>query len=134
MLIRLGTLPVPQDKRPALVNILGATHDGSRRGALGSSCFMGAGMLHLQSGDRIELAYQDAPTNTIRATVGRLLTDHDEGMGIEVEDYIACWMEITVDEPSDMETNQIILLGNDFQYRLNGRPVIIRRGQACAKS
>lgn len=59
-------------------------------------------MLNLKSGDQIELFYEDAPATTIRATVGRLLTDRDEGMGTEVEDYIACWMEITVVEPSDM--------------------------------
>jgi hypothetical protein len=52
-------------------------------------------MLNLQSGDRIELSYEDAPATKIRATVGRLLTDRDEGMGSEVEDYAACWIEIT---------------------------------------
>jgi hypothetical protein len=82
-------------------------------------------MLDLQRGDRIELFYEDAPATTICATVGRLLTDLDEGMGIEVEDYIACWIEITVDEPCDMDTNQLVLLGVDFQYRLNGRPVCL---------
>ena len=49
-------------------------------------------MLNVESGDRIELFYEDAPATTIRATVGRLLTDRDEGMGIEVEDYAACWI------------------------------------------
>jgi hypothetical protein len=34
----------------------------------------------------------------IRATVGRLLTDRDEGLGIEIEDYIAYWVQITVDD------------------------------------
>jgi len=58
-------------------------------------------MLNLESGDRIELFYEDAPARAIRATVSRLLTDRDEGMGTEVEDYTACWIEITVDEPSD---------------------------------
>jgi len=87
------------------------------------------GMLNLQSGDRIELSYEDAPATTIRATVGRLLTDSDEGMGIEVEDYSACWIEITVDEPSDMDAKQVVLLGTDFQYRLNGRRVILRKRQ-----
>jgi hypothetical protein len=86
-------------------------------------------MLNLQSGDRIELLYEDAPTASIRATVGRLLTDWDEGMGIEVEDYIACWIKITVDEPSDMGAKQVVLLGMDFQYRLNGRQVTIRHRQ-----
>ena len=86
-------------------------------------------MLNLQCGDRIELFYEDAPVTTIRATVGRLLTDRDEGMGIEVEDYITCWIEITVDEPSDMDAKQVVLLGTDFQYRLNGRPVTLRKSQ-----
>ena len=86
-------------------------------------------MLNLQSGDRIELFYEDAPAMTIRATVGRLLSVRDEGMGIEVEDYAACWIEITVDEPSDMDAQQVVLLGTDFQYRLNGRPVNLRKRQ-----
>jgi hypothetical protein len=86
-------------------------------------------MLNLQSGDRIELFYEDAPSTTIRATIGRLLSDREEGMGIEIEDYTACWIEITVDEPSDMDAKQVVLLGTDFQYRLNGRPVILRKRQ-----
>lgn len=84
-------------------------------------------MLNLESGDRIELFYEDAPASAICATVGRLLTDRDEGMSTEVEDYTACWIEITVDEPSDMDAKQIVLLGTDFQYRLNGRPVTLRK-------
>ena len=55
-------------------------------------------MLNLESGDRIELFYEDAPATTIRATVGRLLSDREEGMGIEAEDYVVCWIEISVDE------------------------------------
>ena len=86
-------------------------------------------MLNLRSGDRIEMLYEDDPATAIRATVGRLLTDRDEGMGIEVEDYIACWIEITVQEPRDMDPKQVVLLGTDFQYRLNGRPVTLRKRQ-----
>ena len=86
-------------------------------------------MLSLQSGDRIELFYEDAPASTICATVGRLLTDRDVGMSTEVDDYTACWIEITVDEPGDMDANQVVLLGTDFLYRLNGRPVTLRKRQ-----
>jgi hypothetical protein len=86
-------------------------------------------MVSLQCGDRIELFYEDAPATTIRATVGRLLTDRDEGMGIEAEEYIASLMEIIVEEPSDMDAKQVVLLGTDFQCRLNGRPVILRKTQ-----
>ena len=86
-------------------------------------------MLNLKSGDQVELFYQDSPATMIRATVDRMLTDCDEGMGIEVEDYIACWLEITVDEPSDGQGKQVVLLGTDFQCRLNGRPVSLRKRQ-----
>jgi len=87
-------------------------------------------MLNLQSGDQIELLYEDAPATTIRATVDRLLTDREEGMGTEVEAYIACWMEITVVEPSDMDPKQLVFLGTDFQCRLNGRLVTLRKSQS----
>jgi len=32
--------------------------------------------------DRIKLFYEDSPEATIRATVNRLLSDRDEGMGL----------------------------------------------------
>jgi len=86
-------------------------------------------MLNLQSGDRIELFYEEVPATTIRATVGRLLTDRDEGMGLEVDIYAASWIEITVDEPRDIDPKQVVLLGTDCQYRLNGHPVTLRKRQ-----
>lgn len=84
-------------------------------------------MLNLQSGARIELFDEGSPGTTIRATVGRQLTDREEGMGVEIEDYIACWIEITVDGLSDLDAKQVVLLGTDFLYRLNGRPVTLRK-------
>jgi len=86
-------------------------------------------MLDLQSGDRIELFYEDDPKTTLRATVGRLLTDRDEGMGVEVDYYTASWIEITVDEPGSLGAEQVVLLGTDCQYRLNGRCVTLRKRQ-----
>ena len=83
-------------------------------------------MLDLESGDRIEVCYEDSPMTTIRATVDRLLTDREEALGIEAEDYIASWIEITVDESNGGEANQVVLLSNDFQYWLNGRRVTLR--------
>jgi len=80
----------------------------------------------LQPGDRIEMAYDDAPATPIRATVIRLSTDRDRGMGAEIENYTAGWIDIRVDEPCDSDPKQVLLLGTDLQYRLNGRPVSIR--------
>ena len=84
-------------------------------------------MLDLCFGDRIELFYEDAPATAIRATVGRLLTDREEGMGVEIEDYTALWIEITLDRPGGTEANQVVLFGTDSQCRLNGRPVTLRK-------
>ena len=86
-------------------------------------------MIELQSGDRIEVFYQDEPATAIRATVARLLSDREEGMGVEVEDYCACWIEIDVEEPGDQDAKLVVLLGTDFQYRLNGRRISLRKRQ-----
>ena len=84
-------------------------------------------MLNLEPGDRIELSYEDSPANPIRATVRRLLSPRGEAMGDEVEEYIAGGFEITLDGSSDTNVLQIVLLGTDFQYRLDGRPVTVRK-------
>jgi hypothetical protein len=47
-------------------------------------------------------------------------------MGVEIEEYIARWIEVTVDEPSAMDPKQVLLFGTDFQYRLNGRRITLR--------
>ena len=50
-------------------------------------------------------------------------------MGIEVESYVAGWIEIRVDGTSGLVARQVVLLGTDSQYRLNGRPVTVRKRQ-----
>ena len=86
-------------------------------------------MLSLEPGDRIEIVYQDSPATTVRATVCRVVSDWNEGMGVEVEDYVACWIEITVEEPGDRNVRQYLVLNTDSQYRLNGRRVTLRKRQ-----
>lgn len=39
-------------------------------------------MLNLESGDRIELFYEDSPEGTIRLAVNRLLSDRGQGIGL----------------------------------------------------
>jgi hypothetical protein len=86
-------------------------------------------MLELVSGDLIEIIFEDSPDGAIRGTVARVLTDREAGMGAEVEDYIACWAEIAVDEPGDGPDKHVIELCTDFQCRLNGRPITLRKRQ-----
>ena len=89
-------------------------------------------MLDLRPSDRIELFYEDTPERKIRATVDRLLTCREEGMGIAVEDYAAWWIEIIVEEPTDMDASQVVLLNTDYNYRLNGRRVTLRKCEPAA--
>ena len=88
-------------------------------------------MLNLQRGDQVEIIFvEDTSADAIRGTVARILTDQEAGMGAEVQDYIACWAEVAVDDPGDGPVLHIIELGTDFQVRLNGRPVNLRKRDA----
>ncbi len=88
-------------------------------------------------GDRIELAYEDNPEIVIYATVSRLMSDRDEGMGPEVEDYIACWLEIDMERVEENSATQplsradawrrTVVLGTDHKCSLDGRPVKLRK-------
>jgi hypothetical protein len=92
-------------------------------------------MPDLAVGDHIELLYEDSPQTVMRATVSRILTDQDEGMGPEVGDYVACWFEIDMTGVEGEDAKQISLradawasamtLGTDFKYSLNGRHVTV---------
>jgi hypothetical protein len=41
-------------------------------------------------GDRISLTFDDIACDQITATVARTLSDTEEGLGPEIEDYVAC--------------------------------------------
>ena len=88
-------------------------------------------------GDHIELLYEDSPQTVMHATVSRILTDRDEGMGPEVEEYVAVWFEIEMTGIEGEHATQISLradawalamtLGTDLKYSLNGRHVTVRK-------
>ena len=73
-------------------------------------------MLNLEPGDRIELFYEHSPASPIRAMVRRLLSPRGEAMSDEVEEYIAGGIEIILDESSETDVLQFVLLGTDIQY------------------
>jgi hypothetical protein len=73
--------------------------------------------------------HDSLPLRHIAAKYLRQISSQATGMGVAIEDYCACWIEIAVDEPSDMDVNQVVLLGTDFRYRLNGRPIAVRMRQ-----
>ena len=83
-------------------------------------------------GDRINLIFDEIPREQITATVTRTLSDKEEGMGPEVEDYVACWIEITLDGETCPTVSNVVLLTN-CRYWLDGRFVTIRKisGRDC---
>ena len=84
-------------------------------------------MNNLQLGDRIDIAFVDAQDESIRATVSRFLSDQQEGLSPEAENYISCWMEITLDHQERAAHTQTIAFCTDWKYYLDGREVKIRK-------
>ena len=84
-------------------------------------------MEDLLVGDRISLIFDDITREQITATVTRMLSDREEGLGPETEDYVACWIEISRDEDTGPMINNVILLMTDCRYSFDGGLVTIRK-------
>lgn len=77
-------------------------------------------------GDRISLTFDDIPRQPLIATIARTLSDIEEGLGPESEDYVACWLEISCDGDTSGAINNVVLL-TDGRYSLDGCFVTIRK-------
>ena len=75
-------------------------------------------MNELQPGDRIDIAFVNAADVSIRATVSRFLSDQQEGLSPEAENYVSCWIEICVDRQKEAVNTQTIT----FLHRLEILP------------
>jgi hypothetical protein len=84
-------------------------------------------MNDLQPGDQVEIVFADTPGHSARATVTRFLSDQQEGLSSEAEDYIFCWLEISPEHQGPLGQTQTILLGADWKYYMDGREVEIRK-------
>ena len=83
-------------------------------------------MEDLFAGDRISLTFDDIPRDQITATVARTLSDREEGLGPEIEDFVARWVEISREGDARGAINNVVLLTN-FRYSLDGRYVTIHK-------
>jgi hypothetical protein len=77
-------------------------------------------------GDRITLRFDDTPRDQITATVVRTLSDKEEGLGPEIENYVACWFEISREGDPRGAIDNVVLLTTG-RYSLDGRLVTIRK-------
>ena len=84
-------------------------------------------MSDLQPGDHIEIEFADAPGQPAQATVNRVLSDQQEGLSPEAEDYVFCWLEISAERPGTVAQTQTIALCADWKYYMDGRLVEIRK-------
>jgi hypothetical protein len=82
-------------------------------------------MNDLQPGDQIDIVFADAPGHSTRATVSRFLSDEQEGLSPEAEDYVFCWLEIRPEHQGTSAQTQIILFGADWKCYMDGREVQI---------
>lgn len=80
----------------------------------------------LAVGDRIALTFDDIPSDQIIATVARMLSDTEEGLGPESEDYVCSWLEITREGDTLGAINNLLLMTNG-RYSLDGRFVTIQK-------
>ena len=83
--------------------------------------------MDLKLGDQIEIVFADAPKQSARATVSRFLSDQQEGLSPETENYIACWIEISPERQGTLGQTPTIALGTDWKYYIDGREVKIHK-------
>jgi hypothetical protein len=77
-------------------------------------------------GDRIGLTFDDTPGDQITAMVCRKLSDREEGLGPEIENFIAYWLEIICEGDIHQTICNVVLM-TDGRYSLDGRCVTIRK-------
>jgi hypothetical protein len=82
-------------------------------------------MNDFQPGDQINIVFADVPGQSARATVSRLLSDEEEGLSREAEDYCFLWLEISLEHQGTLGQLQTIVLGADWKYYMDGREVEI---------
>jgi len=83
-------------------------------------------MEYLYAGDRVCLTFEDASGDAITATVIRTLSDEEEGLGPEAEDYVACWFELQCEGENSPRLSKLVFMTDD-RYLLDGRHVTIRK-------
>lgn len=81
-------------------------------------------MIDLQAGDLIDIVFPDAPGCSSRATVNRFLSDQQEGLSPESEDYFYYWLEVSPEQGTLAQT-QTIGLRADGKYFMDGHQVEI---------
>lgn len=89
-------------------------------------------MNDLHPGDRINIMFVDALDQSAKATVRRFLSDRQEGLSPEADNYVSCWMEVTLDDQDTLPHTQTVAFGTDWKYYMDGREVKISKYSEAA--
>ena len=81
----------------------------------------------IQQGDHVKVTFLDTPNQELTATVLRVLSDRDEGLSPEAEDYVAFWMKLRLDGGSAQAPSLTVMFGTDLQYYTDGRRITLRK-------
>ncbi len=82
-------------------------------------------MEKLLPGDRVELTFTDEVSRPVQATICSIRSDEQEGLGPEIEDYVACWLEVSFSTCA--QERRSISFGTDFRYSMDGRELALRK-------
>lgn len=84
-------------------------------------------MIQFKIGDEIEIVDADAAEKVQRATITRFMSDKERGMNPEIDEYIACWIQVTLHGVTGDTAVGFVMLGTDSQYWMNGRHVLLSK-------
>ena len=83
--------------------------------------------MQFRQGDRVSVKFGDPPEQDVLASVSRILSDQQEGLSPEAEDYVAFWMELATDRDDGKAGLLIVTFGTDSQYYVDGRRVTLQK-------
>lgn len=89
-------------------------------------------MNDLHPGDRIDIMFVDALEQSVKATVRRFLSDQQEGLSPEADNYVSRWMEITLHHPDTLAHTQTVAFCTDWKCYMDGREVKISKCSEAA--
>ena len=84
-------------------------------------------MTTFSPGDRVELTFTDDPSRPVEVIICSALSDEQEGLSPEIEDYVACWLKVSFGSCEEDKERRSISFGTDFRYSMDGRELALRK-------
>lgn len=86
---------------------------------------MGSGLRDFKAGDTAAVTFEDSHEVAFNAIITGFASDRDEGMSPEIQDYVACWINVKNLGSNSAAKQREITLGTDYQLYLDGSKVTL---------